>query len=244
MTGWHLGVMLAFDLETTGVSVETDRIVTACLAHINGSTGETKTRTWLVNPGIEIPDQAAQVHGITTERVQTEGMDPREAVAEIAADLAEALEQGIPVVGFNIGAYDLTLLDRELRRYDWPHLVQMLPNGVAPVIDARVLDKQVDRYRKGGRKLTEVCAHYGVVLGGAHDATEDAVAAARVAWKIAAKYPEIARLSLQELHAAQVRWKREQDTDFAAYRRRRGQEVDGLDGSFPVRPFEGQAVLA
>ena len=48
------------------------------------------------------------------------------------------------------------------------------------VLDPRVLDRHLDRYRKGRRTLTDLCAHYGVTLEGAHDAAADALAALEV----------------------------------------------------------------
>jgi DNA polymerase III epsilon subunit-like protein len=88
-----------------------------------------------------------------------------------------------------------------------------------PVIDGRVLDQHVDRWRKGKRTLTDVAAHYEVRLDGAHDATEDALAAGRVAWKIARQYPAVATLSLAELHEAQAGWHADHQRSFADYLR-------------------------
>jgi DNA polymerase-3 subunit epsilon len=42
------------------------------------------------------------------------------------------------------------------------------------VVDPLVIDKWLDRYRKGSRKLEAICAHYGAVLDEAHDADFDA----------------------------------------------------------------------
>jgi DNA polymerase-3 subunit epsilon len=78
-------MLAAFDTESTGVNTESDRIVTACIAHIDGTgSGAPVVREWLVDPGIEIPEGAVKVHGITTERARAEGMSPAPAVAEIA----------------------------------------------------------------------------------------------------------------------------------------------------------------
>ena len=58
MTNWgRLGV---FDLETTGVDVDTSRIVSACIAVIDDD-GEVVDRwDWLADPGIEIPEADTQ----------------------------------------------------------------------------------------------------------------------------------------------------------------------------------------
>src|SRR6195952_2633735 len=69
-----------FDLETTGVDTATARIVTAHVGVIDetGAVGERKD--WIVAPGIAIPDGAARVHGITTERARRFGRSPFEVV--------------------------------------------------------------------------------------------------------------------------------------------------------------------
>ncbi len=61
---------------------------------------------------------------------------------------------------------------------------------------------------KGGRKLTQVCAHYGVELGeDAHTSDADTLATLRLAYKLAARYPrQVGLVSLDDLHAIQIRW--------------------------------------
>lgn len=234
MTTWHKGPLLAFDLETTGVDVETARIVTCCLARLDGSGHDRPDIVrWLVDPGVEIPAEASEVHGISTERARAEGQPAGPAVADIAGRIAAAAADGVPVVAYN-AVYDLTVLDRELRRHGHPSLTG---RGVElVVVDPYVLDKHLDTYRKGPRKLVDVCTHYQARIDGAHDAGADALAVARLAFKLAETYPHIATLPLPELHAVQVRAKRDQDRSFADYLRRKGRDVDGLDGYWPLRP--------
>ncbi len=71
---WNAGPFLAFDTETTGVDVENDRVVTACLIKIvPGQLAE--TRNWLIDPGVEIPEAATAVHGVDTEKARNDGED-------------------------------------------------------------------------------------------------------------------------------------------------------------------------
>ncbi len=58
----------------------------------------------------------------------------------------------------------------------------------------------MDRYRRGKRNLEAVCAEYGVVLDGAHEAAADAQAAVLVACAIAERHRAVAALSPGELH--------------------------------------------
>lgn len=231
--------MCPFDLESTGVDVETARIVTGCVAHVGHPEPNQKSdiRSWLLAVDIPIPESATAIHGITTEKAQADGVAPIEALEEIAWNLHYALDSGYPIVGMNL-PYDLTLLDRECRRWGVDTLTARLSGKpIAPVVDVYVLDKHVDRYRKGSRKLDAMCAHYGALTGEVHNATDDALAAARVAWKIARAYPEIGSMSLAELHDAQVEWAAEQAASFREYRASRGESVDGIDGRWPIRPI-------
>lgn len=187
----------------------------------------------MINPGVDIPEQATAVHGITTERARAEGQDPAEGVAQIVAGLTQIVLAGTPVVIMN-APYDLTLLDREARRYGIKTLSDTV-GGDLRVVDPRVIDKAVDTYRPGKRTLTHLCAHYGVKLDGAHSADADAVAACRVAWRLGQQYPKLAALSLDELHKTQVEWHAAWAADFQAHLRGKG-KTDVIDGSWPLIP--------
>jgi DNA polymerase III epsilon subunit-like protein len=209
---WYEGRLCGFDLETTSPDPCEARIVQACVVHVGAGMG-TAWHTWLVNPGIEIPAKAAAIHGITTERARAEGMDARSAVLLVAGALRAAVMDGEPIVAMN-ASYDLTVMDRELRRYALPLL------DVPIVLDPFVLDRHVAPYRKGKRNLTALCAHYKAKIDCAHDAAADAIAATRIVWRIAKLYPEIAEMSLADLHAAQVRWYAEQAAHLEDYFRK------------------------
>ncbi len=231
MTIWgRIGV---FDLETTGIDVETSRIVSACIAILDES-GDLVTRwDWLADPGIEIPEGASAVHGITTERARAEGRSAAQVVAEIAQTLRALFALGIPLVVYN-APYDLSLLDRESRR----HRLEPLA-FVSPVIDPLVLDKAVDRYRKGKRTLEVTAELYGVSLDDAHDAGSDAIAAGRVALALARAYPEQLALAATELHDRQTIWHAEQAASFQDYiRTTKGDSSFVSDTGWPIRLAE------
>lgn len=226
--GWAAGPLAVFDTESTGVDTETDRIVTSCVAVVNAEPREAPA-TWLINPGVEIPAEATAIHGVTTQAAVESGRPPAEALAEIRARLIDAWELGRPVVAYN-ATYDLTILDRELRRYGLPDL----QCAIGLVIDPLVLDRAVDRFRRGSRKLHAVCAHYAVRLDGAHDSTQDALAAGRVAWRIAQRYPEIAAMGWDDLFAFQAKAHAAWAAGFEAYLRSQG-KGDVIDRSWPIR---------
>ena len=218
---WHKNLIASFDLETTGVDVEADRIVTASRWIIDPAKGSKVHCGWLVNPGIEIPAEASAIHGVTTEQARERGQDASKAVREIAGDLVHWHREGAVVVAFN-AAYDLTLLHRECLRHG--HIEEAL--GLAklrPVVDPHVIDKGLDRYRKGSRKLLDVAAHYGIELSedDAHGSAADALAAARVAYVIAQRYPHIGRTPADELHDLQREWKALQAESLQKYLRKK-----------------------
>lgn len=233
-TPWWDNKLAAFDCETTGVDVFNDRIVTAALVQIRPG-ARPKTFGWLINPGIEIPQDATDVHGISTQMVKARGADPAVALFEVTAALAYPMSTGIPVIAMN-AAYDLTILEEENHRHNLPCLKERLhPRLIGPVIDPFVLDKHVDPYRKGGRKLTDLCRHYGVTLAGAHSSAGDALAAARVATVICRRYDDLSHMSLTELHEAQVGWRRQQQDSLRAYFDKKGTVHDGCDGHWPIQ---------
>ncbi len=231
MNTW--GRIAVFDLETTGVDTDTSRIVSACIAILDPNGDLVDRWDWLADPGIEIPAGAAAVHGITTERARAMGREAKIVVAEIAQSLRMIFGMGIPLVVYN-APYDLTLLDRECRRHD---LDPILRPG--PVIDPLVIDKAVDRYRKGKRTLEATAALYGVALDDAHDAGSDAIAAGRVAQALAVAYPAELGIPVAQLHAAQVGWYADQAASFADYIRRvKGDESFEANLEWPMRAAE------
>lgn len=218
-----------FDLETTGIDVRTSRIVTAHVGVLDGDGVLTESTEWLADPGVEIPPQASAVHGITTERARAEGRPAAEVVAEITEALRALFDSGRAVVIYN-APYDLSMLRHEAIR----HGIEPLTN-VRPVIDPLVIDKALDRYRKGKRTLEFASLHYGVILQGAHNAQVDAVASGRVAQAIARKFASELPTDAYALHDLQVAWAAEQAASFQEYMRRVKDPTFTASGDWPVR---------
>ncbi len=208
--------------------METSRIVSATVAVIDAHGSVLERTDWLADPGVEIPAQASAVHGITTARARAEGRAAAGVVGEIVASLRALLDRGVAVTVYN-APYDLTLLNREARRHGIAPLV-----SPAPIIDPLVIDKAVDRYRKGKRTLEVAAGFYGVELLDAHDAGADAIAAGRVAQAIARRYPERLGADAIELHTFQVGWSAEQAASFQEYMRRTRPEFR-TSGAWPER---------
>jgi DNA polymerase III subunit epsilon len=200
--------LATFDLETTGLDLRESRIVTACVAVLNQNGEVEEVHEWLVDPGIEIPEAASNVHGVTTEMARASGVAPQGAVQEILQAL-EKLSVSMPLVAFN-AAYDFSILHSEALRYGFT------PLDPKPVIDPLILDRQMVKFRKGKRTLTALCPDYGVALDNAHNSTADAVAAGRLAQSQSVKF-EALNVSAGELHASQKIWADEQALEFEKY---------------------------
>ena len=215
--------MLSFDLETTSANPLEARIVTSALVRIDGR--EVTATEHLADPGVEIPEQAAAIHGISTEKARAEGRPHDEVVKETVDTIKQAWEDGFTLIVFN-APYDLTVL----RALTGDFTV------TGPVFDPLLIDRAMDRYRKGGkRNLGALSEHYDVQLENAHEATSDAMAAARIAWKqVNSVWPELAQKDLDELMEFQAVKHFEIQTDFRKYMESRGRDTSGINTAWPM----------
>lgn len=234
MTCWYEGPLAAFDTETTGVDVESDRIVSAAIVVQDAAGSRPRVSRWLVNPGVPVPAGATEVHGLTDEHLQRNGRWPAPVMEEIARLLGEQAAAGRPLVVMN-APFDLTLLDRELRRHRASALGRYMESSSLCVLDPRVLDKHLDRYRKGRRTLTDLCAQYEVELEGAHDAAADAQASLDVVRAVGRRFASrLDRLSPAELHTLQAVWHAAQARGLQAWFARSG-NPETVDPAWPMR---------
>lgn len=195
MSAWWQRRMVAFDVETTSPEPEEARIVSAAVVFVGGGSPTFKWSV-LVNPGVEIPQEAIDVHGITNERAQAEGRDPQEALIEIGMMLEHRPADSALIICN--APFDMTVGAREMERHGLPELRS------DRIVDPLMLDRHLDRYRKGSRKLLDTCEYYGIRLDGAHDATFDAIAAARLALWLG-KAGKVTRQAWNaEMHAERV----------------------------------------
>lgn len=164
--------MVSIDTETTGRDPETDRIVEiACVLYRAGEVIE--RHHWLVNPGVPIPKEAFDVHGISDDDVKD-----KPSFAEIADPLAEALRLGVPMA-YN-AEFDKAFILAEYERSGkkpspMPAGARKDVEWLDPLIWARELQRE-----EKSKSLSEVCARLGIDIGQAHRATDDAEAAAKV----------------------------------------------------------------
>ena len=216
--------LVGFDLETTGTDPDTARLVSAAVVDFDD--GERVDGVeWEIDPGIEIPEEASRVHGVWEH--EREGRQNHDAaVLEIVEELGDAWRAGYTVVVFN-APFDLTLLQARARDAGAEFTVG------GKVMDPLVVDRYLDKYRKGRRTLTAQAQHYGVPLENAHTADADAEAAVRVALALAEKWPQ--ELADGTLMDRQSDWAQANMEGLVAWMRKQGKSLDDIRGGWPIR---------
>jgi len=101
--------IIFFDLETTGIQISSDRIVEISILKIHPN-GTKESKTWLVNPTIPIPKEAAEIHGITDEKVLHEP-----TFTELAPIINEYFKNS-DLAGYNSNRFDIPLIAEEFLR--------------------------------------------------------------------------------------------------------------------------------
>lgn len=190
--------ILFFDSETTDKTPKTARILTvyALLQRIDG----TKIRdwSWTLNPGVPVPEEASSVNGLTTEFIQANGRtDLLAAITEIYTVLLTATKKQIPILAYNL-PYDLTVVDREMRRQKLSlgvtKLVSGQPGGFPPAIffDPLIWSRHEFKFVKGGHKQFTVARRLGIPVDESrlHDAQYDVELGAKIAWRFFQKYSQ------------------------------------------------------
>ena len=226
MTHWS-DTLAVFDTETTGINTRDDRLVTAYIGVVNREGDLLESHSWLANPGVPIPERAAEVHGITTERAIAEGADAAEVVSQVVEVLRGILARPLPLVVYN-ASFDLSLIHYEALRHGVAPL-----DDPRPVIDPLVIDRALDQYRKGKRTLETVSTHYGVVNPAAHDAEGDAITTGLVVHKLVEKFPDQLAISANELHDQQILWAKAWEDNFYDYLERSGKPRPQSRGAWP-----------
>jgi DNA polymerase III subunit epsilon len=231
--GWPTGEVLGLDFETTGIDRFNDVPVSYALVSVVEGV---VVRSWsgLIDPGREIPDDATAVHGISTERARREGMPLQAAISLVSDAVVAASARGVPLAGMKLD-YDLTILETQARDFLGAGPIER--DWCGPVLDAGVIDRHFDPERRGRRTLTDLCGHYGIEIGNAHDAAADATASIEVLFALAVRHHTLWECDLTQLHHDQIRWHREWSAQYDSWRRAEGMiPIDPRDYVWPVAP--------
>lgn len=183
---WMDETIAFIDTETTGRDPNVDRIIE--IGVVFGRGGEIlRSRSWLINPGVAIPAEATEVHGIKDEDVKDE-----RSIGEIFPELIEELRGAIPAA-YN-AEFDRSFFRAELTRWATGKTLERMPPALRkdvewldPLVFAREIYKE-----EQSRALSEMAERLGISLEQAHRATHDAEAALRVLYALA-KDPRLPR---------------------------------------------------
>ena len=146
-----------FDLETTGLDLSTDRAVSIATLKIDLE-GKTEEKKILINPEMDIPKEASDIHGITNEMVAD-----APTFKQISKSLFSYFEN-CDIAGFNSDYYDVPLLMKEFSRCGID-----FPTWELNLVDVLKFERMLN-----SNKLSEVYLRYtGKELEGAHDAMND-----------------------------------------------------------------------
>ncbi|MEA1786248.1 exonuclease domain-containing protein [Arenibacter sp. GZD96] len=164
-----------FDLETTGTNVAKDRIVEISMLKIYPN-GNKESKTWLVNPEMEIPEQVVAIHGISNEKVAHEP-----TFKQVSKEIYKMIQDS-DLGGFNSDRFDIPLLAEEMLRagvdFDMKNTVSVDVQTIFHKMEKRTLEAAYKFY----------C---NKELANAHSAAADTKATYEVLLAQLVKYPEL-----------------------------------------------------
>ena len=164
-----------FDLETTGVNVSLDRIVEISILKIFPN-GNKESKTWLVNPGVPIPLEASNIHGITNDIVKNEPL-----FKMIASDI-KSMINNCDLAGFNSNKFDIPLLAEELLRSE----IDFSLDNVATIDVQNIFHKMEQRTLSAAYQF-----YCGKSLDNAHSSKADTLATFEVLESQIEKYNDL-----------------------------------------------------
>ncbi len=164
-----------FDLETTGIQITKDRIVQIAVVKLS-TDGTQQKCNYLVNPGISIPKEISEIHGITDEMVRE--CPTLDAYAEeIIAFFGDA-----DLAGYNSNKFDIPFLVEEFYRVGTPF----------PMENRSFVDVQNIFHKMEQRTLAAAYQFYcGKTMENAHNALYDAEVTMEVFVSQMDKYPTL-----------------------------------------------------
>ena len=163
------------DLETTGVSLSSDRIVEIAIVKILQD-GSRQVKRKLINPEMRIPAQSTEIHGITDEMVKD-----APTFKQAANELKQFIEN-CDLGGYNSNRFDIPMLMEEFLRA-----------GIELDLTTRkMVDVQHVFYTMEPRTLTAAYKFYCQKdLEGAHSAEHDVNATIDVLLSQIQRYPQL-----------------------------------------------------
>lgn len=150
---------IVVDLETTGLSPETDEIIEiAAVKVINGNI--TEQFSTLVKPTKAIPYYITEITGIDNHMVQNAS-----AVSQVMPEFLKFLGN-TPLLGHNIIRFDLQFLKKQAAINNF-------------CVDTLNISQHIKR-NQNGNSLSALCEYFGIINDNAHRALSDCIATHKV----------------------------------------------------------------
>ncbi len=171
--------LIIFDIESTGLSPRADRIIELAAVKLSPD-GSQEERVWLLNPGVEIPEEVIAIHHISNADVRD---CPR--FEDVAQEIFEFFK-GCDLGGYSIGYFDTQILNEEFLRCN---ILNFHPEARA------IWDAQKIYHKREPRDLTAALKFYcDKDLGdAAHGAMADTKATLEVLLGQLERYPDLPR---------------------------------------------------
>jgi DNA polymerase-3 subunit epsilon len=164
-----------FDLETTGININSDRIIEIAIIKISPD-GTRQVKRKLLNPEMPIPPGATEIHGITNEMVK-DAPTFKQAANEIKQFI-----DGCDLGGYNSNRFDVPILVDEFLRVGIE-----IDLKVCRLVDVQRIFHQMEQ-----RTLSAAYKFYcNKNLDGAHSAEVDASATWEILDAQVIRYPQI-----------------------------------------------------
>lgn len=172
-----------FDVETTGLDVAVDRIISISVTKVMPD-GEIISKSSLINPVIQISKEATEVHGITNDMLVD-----KPKFNQLAKSMYEFMKD-CHLAGYNNNYFDNSIIQEEFLRCD----IDFPPYDVVS-LDACSIFKNFEK-----RDLTSALKFYcDKEMENAHDATADTIATLEVLLAQLDRYDELKDKSLEEI---------------------------------------------
>jgi len=210
-----------FDLETTGLDIAKDRIVSISVIKLFPN-GTRDARSMIINPTILIPKESTDVHGITNDVVKG-----KPTFKQISKGIKDFIANSY-IAGFNNNHFDNALLSEEFSRC-----------GIMfPTLENKSIDVGTIFKKKEERTLIRALKFYcNEELEGAHNSLNDTLATVNVFIGQLEMYPDIAQMNIDEI----VEYCKYDDrVDFAG---KIGRDADG-DYTFNFGQHKGKKINA
>jgi DNA polymerase-3 subunit epsilon len=189
--------IIFFDTETTGLDVGVDRIVSIAVTKIKPD-GEIISKSYLINPMIQISKEASEIHGITNEMLVD-----KPKFSQLAKSMYEFMQDSY-LAGYNNNYFDNQILQEEFLRCG----IEYPPYDIVSV-DACAIFKTYEK-----RDLTSALKFYcNKDMENAHDATADTHATLEIFLGQIKKYDDLKTMPIEEI--AKI-GKAENQVDFAS----------------------------